>query len=336
MYGIIYKIKNKTNNKIYIGQTTRSLKDRWLQHLNKNSCCTYLRNSIKKYGKENFEVTVIAYCNSLEQMNYREEYYIRLFKSLAPNGYNLTLGGSGIKGKKHSQETKDKISKSKKGCIVPKDRRLRIGKTLLGRKHPEEIGKKRAELLKKSIFVYPINIVFSSIQETYEVLGVSLTSLHKNLNNPDNMNYHHYKFYYLNTINGTKNDILYYDNKSIYILDIIKTYKDKILNINSVEYLKQISILCDTRTKFKKNYPHEYYLARKMNVLNEVCSHMAKNVNTGKKPHNFKWSKETLIQEAKKYKNMSEFRINSESAYVTSKKLGIFNELCKLFQQDII
>lgn len=31
--GIIYIVKNKINDKVYIGQTTQKLQDRWLKHL---------------------------------------------------------------------------------------------------------------------------------------------------------------------------------------------------------------------------------------------------------------------------------------------------------------
>ena len=36
-YGIIYKITNKVNGKCYIGQTTKSLSDRWSKHKYKKS-----------------------------------------------------------------------------------------------------------------------------------------------------------------------------------------------------------------------------------------------------------------------------------------------------------
>ena len=144
MYMIIYKITNKVNNKIYIGQTTKNLKIRWSAHCScrKN---TAISNAIQKYGKENFVIEEIDGANSRSELNYREQYHIFKSNSIAPNGYNLSLGGknskhsegSGIRkprkkmteetklkirnsklGKKHTQEHKDKISKTLKG--VPK------------------------------------------------------------------------------------------------------------------------------------------------------------------------------------------------------------------------
>jgi len=49
---IIYKITNKINKKIYIGQTIRHLSVRWGQHLRSKNGCTALKSALKKYGKE--------------------------------------------------------------------------------------------------------------------------------------------------------------------------------------------------------------------------------------------------------------------------------------------
>lgn len=77
----------------YIGQTIFTLEKRWEEHCREYSQCRYLRNAIQKYGSENFEIKIISKCNSLEEMNHREKYYIKLFKTLAPHGYNLKEGG---------------------------------------------------------------------------------------------------------------------------------------------------------------------------------------------------------------------------------------------------
>ncbi len=108
---IIYKITNKINNKVYVGQTTRSLKERWNAHLKPNSCRALYR-AIEKYGKENFTVEEIDGANSLSELNYLEQHYIWINNSLAPKGYNLLSGG---KNHTTSEETRKLISDSKKG-----------------------------------------------------------------------------------------------------------------------------------------------------------------------------------------------------------------------------
>ena len=53
MEGIIYKITNIINNKVYIGQTVNTLKNRWCKHCHSNGC-RMLYNAILKYGKDSF------------------------------------------------------------------------------------------------------------------------------------------------------------------------------------------------------------------------------------------------------------------------------------------
>ena len=56
--GIIYKITNIINNKVYIGQTVNTIKQRWNKHCHSNGCRS-LYNAILKYGKENFNIEII-------------------------------------------------------------------------------------------------------------------------------------------------------------------------------------------------------------------------------------------------------------------------------------
>ena len=96
MKGYIYKITNKTNNKNYIGQTSRSINERFGEHLrdayNRNSEQPIYR-AIRKYGKENFSVELLEECN-IADIDEREIYYINKYDTYN-NGYNATLGGEG-------------------------------------------------------------------------------------------------------------------------------------------------------------------------------------------------------------------------------------------------
>lgn len=89
----IYKITNKINGKIYIGQTIKKIEYRWSGHCWNQSGCTYLKHAIQKYGRENFTIEEIDGANSQSELNYLEKHYMYKFDSLAPNGYNLIEGG---------------------------------------------------------------------------------------------------------------------------------------------------------------------------------------------------------------------------------------------------
>lgn len=91
-YGIIYLAWNHESVKGYVGQTIRSLRKRWTEHLSADSSL-YLANAIKKYGDEKFELYVLKQCESEEVLNLCEQEMILFHGTMSPGGYNLTTGG---------------------------------------------------------------------------------------------------------------------------------------------------------------------------------------------------------------------------------------------------
>jgi len=142
--GYIYKITNKIDNKLYIGQTINDCEARWRHHISKGSNCRYLSAAIKKYGVDSFEfkLVCITFDNNLDDM---EINYIKQYNSLAPNGYNLRLGGNSGK---HNIETKRKISDSLKTRYKNEINRAKVAKPQLGKPLSEIIKKKISEVLK--------------------------------------------------------------------------------------------------------------------------------------------------------------------------------------------
>lgn len=88
----IYKITNKTNNKVYIGQSI-NIEQRWKTHLKKSRILnTPLYQAMRKDGIENFLFEVIEECNQ-EQLNNKEKYWINYYNSTNSNkGYNILKG----------------------------------------------------------------------------------------------------------------------------------------------------------------------------------------------------------------------------------------------------
>lgn len=113
-YGIIYKIENKINGKIYIGQTVKSFDERYGGDIEKNTHNKHLRNSIKKYGIENFVIDkCVCKCETKEELDRVEQFYIYVYDAMDPeHGYNKREGGNGGK---LSNETKQKMSEAQKG-----------------------------------------------------------------------------------------------------------------------------------------------------------------------------------------------------------------------------
>lgn len=93
IYGIIYVIINLINGKKYVGQTTRTVEERFREHAKADS---FIGKAIRKYGEENFKGEVLEKCYSAEELNAAEIKWIKELDCKAPNGYNLTGGGAGV------------------------------------------------------------------------------------------------------------------------------------------------------------------------------------------------------------------------------------------------
>lgn len=92
-FGIIYKLTNLVDGKIYIGQTVFSLNKRWKRHIEyaNRGGEGYLQKAIRKHGPENFKREVVAHARNKKQLDDLEKFYICSLDSLNEEiGYNLT------------------------------------------------------------------------------------------------------------------------------------------------------------------------------------------------------------------------------------------------------
>ena len=118
--GFIYKITNTINNKIYIGQTTKTIQERFNNHIKKakQHINRYLYDAMNKYGYEKFIIEKIEEINN-DKLDEREIFWISFYHSNNPQfGYNMTTGGGGGNtwtNNPHKEETSKKISEANKG-----------------------------------------------------------------------------------------------------------------------------------------------------------------------------------------------------------------------------
>lgn len=174
----VYLITNIENKKQYVGITKFSIGQRFLQHTKRGFILT---DAIKKYGNEKFTVKLIEESETAEKAYNLEKYYVKKFNTKIPNGYNMTDGGDGLygviigdkdrkrrskvmkklhkekrtgmHGKKHSEETRKKMSISGKnipkpwlyGRVLSENSKQKIREKNLGRIHSEETRKKISE-----------------------------------------------------------------------------------------------------------------------------------------------------------------------------------------------
>lgn len=116
----LYKITNRLNNKVYIGQTVDAVK-RWGAHKSKSkidSPVQYVSRAIAKYGIENFVYEVIAMCKTQEDTDETESVLITQYNSRNKQfGYNVKPGGNVAP---QSEETKEKIRQATINQIATK------------------------------------------------------------------------------------------------------------------------------------------------------------------------------------------------------------------------
>lgn len=124
----IYKITNKTNGKVYIGQTIRPIEKRFNRHISdavNNILDTHFARAIRKYGKENFQLDLIDTAKSQEELNKKEYYWIKYYNSVKC-GYNETNAIYKCGGDTYSQKTESEMR------IIKRE----ISKAKMGKKNP--------------------------------------------------------------------------------------------------------------------------------------------------------------------------------------------------------
>lgn len=186
--GIIYKITNTINGKVYIGQTIQSLKRRFQHHCRTDGKMPFQR-AIQKYGKESFVTEELCSATTLENLDLLEIYLIQYYNSVVPYGYNVALGGSGsvMTGRKHSKETKLKMSESALGRTFSEETRKKMSIAKKGIKLPAEhiknASKARTGLIKagRAIICNETGEEFRSVTAASKKTGVYRTKICRQL-----------------------------------------------------------------------------------------------------------------------------------------------------------
>ena len=146
----VYKIINKTNGKLYIGKTVKTLKHRWDKHIlmakRKTNRCLY--DAMNKYGYENFEIIKIGEAKDPKKLNELEIFYIDKHKTLDRKyGYNMTAGGDGGP---MSPESLQKMIDKKTGVPLSEEHKRKISEAHMGRPKGS-MQEKQKEKLSKAI-----------------------------------------------------------------------------------------------------------------------------------------------------------------------------------------
>ena len=155
VYGVIYVITNLLTGMKYVGQTTRSVKERFGEHMKSDYL---IGRAIRYYGVENFTVEVIEECETLDQLNEREIFWIAKLNTKHPHGYNMTDGGEGAHGRYFTPEAHERMSVAQKKRSDTPEGKANLDKARKSRwdkeraRPPEE----RGWIRRTRKFVYPL------------------------------------------------------------------------------------------------------------------------------------------------------------------------------------
>lgn len=153
----IYIIKNKYNNKVYIGQSV-DVEYRICNHFSKLKYNRHDNEHLQRaYNKhpECFEWELLEKCNEAE-LDDKEIYYIKLYDSTNDEkGYNKSHGGQSTH--RATAETRSKMSLSKKGKKFTKEHCQKIGEANRKRKLSDETKAKIAAKHGKTVLQYTLD-----------------------------------------------------------------------------------------------------------------------------------------------------------------------------------
>lgn len=211
MYSI-YCITNTINGKKYVGMTSRSVHDRWREHVvdsEREYNTMYhspLQADIREYGEDCFTHRVLVTTEDKELAMQLEDEATIILNTHVPNGYNRQVGhhsvcseetkrkiSEGMGGEKHymygkhlSEETKKKISESISGEKNPnygkhpsEETKRKMSESTRGENHPnygkhlsEETKRKIGEKTSKPVVCIETGMVFDSCRVASEWAGL--------------------------------------------------------------------------------------------------------------------------------------------------------------------
>ncbi len=114
---VLYRATNLINGKIYIGITSKGMRKRAKVHRDAagQGRGALIGAAIRKYGKENLKFDVLVVCPTWDYAKEMERAAIAAFKP----EYNLTAGGDGCLGYRHTEASKKRLSEAHKGKKKP-------------------------------------------------------------------------------------------------------------------------------------------------------------------------------------------------------------------------
>ena len=140
----IYRIINLVTGKSYIGSSAHVVK-RWKDHKRFLKSAYHpnpkLQSSFDKHGESAF-VAIIIEAVPEDRLIEREQHYLDSLEAVK-KGYNLAdQAGSPMRGRKHSEETKARVSQALKGRTLSEEHKANLSRSGMGHAVSDEARSK--------------------------------------------------------------------------------------------------------------------------------------------------------------------------------------------------
>lgn len=151
----IYIVRNTVSGKEYVG-LSQDIRRRVSRHQWAGTTNSLLHRAVKKHGVGVFEVCVHTLA-PFSELPALELLLVEERRTMRPNGYNLTAGGEGTTGRRHSDETKKLLRDGKLGKPLSEEHKAKISAAaewlwtpeMRARTSAAGIGKTRSDETKK-------------------------------------------------------------------------------------------------------------------------------------------------------------------------------------------
>jgi group I intron endonuclease len=121
----VYMIEHTATGRRYVGKSV-DVRRRIANHLSgSDTGCTYLRAAIRKHGREAFTASLLERCATEREATAREQHWIAKLNTRS-HGFNLTDGGDGVTGHRWSDEAKARKSKLHVGRVHSEETRAKM------------------------------------------------------------------------------------------------------------------------------------------------------------------------------------------------------------------
>lgn len=142
----VYEHRCKVSGKSYVGKTSKTAVQRWAEHVQHSKTSGFpFHRAIRKHGADAFELIVHADGLTEADAYAMERDLIAKLGSKIPSGYNVTDGGEGNLGLRHSEEARKKISAALRQRVrapLSEETKEKLRQFNLGKTHSEETRSK--------------------------------------------------------------------------------------------------------------------------------------------------------------------------------------------------